>query len=93
MEKSETKICKQCQKNFLITIQEQAFYDRKKLPQPLNCSECRRNRRASLRNPRKLYKRTCDNCKIPLQSTYPTTSPYAVYCEKCYLETLGDKII
>lgn len=89
IEKSEIKKCAKCTKEFLITTQEQAFYDKKSLPQPKNCPKCRRDRRRSLRNARKLYKRPCDKCKTELVSTYFPDSPYVVYCEKCYWESLG----
>lgn len=88
-EKSETKKCAKCEKEFLITPQEQAFYDKKNLPQPNVCSKCRRDRRRGLRNARKLFSRTCDKCKTELMSTYPQESPFIVYCKKCYWESLG----
>ena len=88
-EKSEVKKCAKCTNEFLITTQEKDFYEKKNLPDPKNCSKCRRDRRRSLRNPRKLYKRPCDKCKTELMSTYSKDSPYIVYCEKCYWDSLG----
>lgn len=87
--KSEKVICKACGKEFLIIQQEQTFYKRKGLPHPENCPECRRKRRLSLRNERKLYKRTCDKCKKEIISTYSAESKYIVYCQECYWEYLG----
>lgn len=87
--KSEKQTCKQCNKEFLIIAQEQAFYKRKSLPWPENCPECRRKRRLSLRNERKLFKRQCDNCKKEIISTYRPDSPYIVYCQECYWKHLG----
>jgi hypothetical protein len=89
MKEITTKICKKCQKEFLIIPQEQKFYKQKNLPAPVNCHECRRHRRQSLRNERKLYKRNCDKCKMELMSTYPENSPYTIYCEKCYFDEIG----
>ncbi|MBU0578184.1 zinc-ribbon domain containing protein [Patescibacteria group bacterium] len=84
MKDSVTKKCQGCKKEFLIIPQEQSFYEKKKLPTPSNCHECRRNRRKSLRNERKLYQRKCDKCDKDLESTYPKNSPYIIYCEECY---------
>lgn len=79
-------ICKECGKEFSVIKQEAIFYEKKKLPSPLKCLECRGKRREALRNKRKLYQRKCDQCGVELQSSYPTDSPYIVYCEKCYLD-------
>lgn len=86
---SEKVHCKACKKEFLIIPQEQAFYTKKGLPKPENCPECRRKRRLSLRNERKLYKRKCDKCSKDMVSTYSAESPYKVYCQECYWEYLG----
>jgi len=82
-------VCKNCDKEFKIIPQEQAFYDRKKLPQPENCSKCRQKRRLSLRNERNLYKRKCDKCQKEVISTYKEDSEYTIYCQECYWEYLG----
>lgn len=86
MNNSEVENCKSCKKKFLIIPQELSFYERKNLPLPKNCHICRKNRKRSLRNERKLYKRTCDKCDIDLTSTYPKNSEFIVYCEKCYFK-------
>lgn len=86
---SEKAHCKACSKEFLIIPQEQTFYTKKGLPKPENCPECRRKRRLSLRNERKLYKRKCDKCSKDMVSTYSPESPYKVYCQECYWQHLG----
>lgn len=87
--KDEKQTCKQCSKDFLIIVQEQKFYKKKDLPWPENCPECRQKRRLSLRNERKLYKRTCDKCKKEIISTYPADSKYIVYCQECFWQHIG----
>lgn len=82
------KKCQKCKKEFNIIPQEKIFYEKKGLPIPSFCHECRRNRRRSLRNERKLYKRECGKCGVKLMSTYPLDSPYMIYCEECYLKTV-----
>jgi hypothetical protein len=89
MAESIKKICKKCSKEFLIIQQENSFYEKKKLPMPENCPECRRNRRSDLRNKRELFDRACDKCGKALISTYKKDSPYIVYCEECYVQALG----
>jgi len=89
MNESIKKNCQECGKEFLIIPQEEAFYKQKKLPLPEKCFECRRNRRSSLRNPRKLYERKCAKCGNKLMSTYPPDSPYIIYCESCYIENVA----
>jgi CxxC-x17-CxxC domain-containing protein len=37
-----------------------------------------------LRNPRKLFKRTCDKCGKGIQKTYAPERPEIVYCQECY---------
>lgn len=88
MDHSETKKCQQCDKEFLITSLEQKFYEKKTLTVPSSCPKCRRDKRRSLRNERKLFKRSCDKCGASLASTYPEESPYKIYCEKCYLDSV-----
>jgi hypothetical protein len=74
---------------FLIIPQEQQFYKQKQLPLPVQCHECRRNRRHALRNKRKLYNGKCHKCGAELESTYSESSPYIIYCEKCYYAEIG----
>ena len=83
------KTCKCCEKDFKIIEPESAFYKKKKLPDPENCPDCRRKRRLSLRNERKLFKRKCDKCEKETISTYRADSPYTIYCQECYWEYLG----
>ncbi|PIZ70912.1 hypothetical protein COY07_05915 [Candidatus Peregrinibacteria bacterium CG_4_10_14_0_2_um_filter_43_11] len=89
MEKSITKTCAGCKKEFLIIPQEKAFYEQKNLPFPSSCHECRKIRRQGLRNDRKLYQRNCDQCGISLETTYAKDSPYIIYCEKCYFDSVN----
>lgn len=86
---SEKATCKACKKEFLIIQPEKIFYTKKGLPNPELCPDCRRQRRLSLRNERKLFKRKCDNCKKDVISTYRADSPYKVYCQECFWKYLG----
>lgn len=88
MNKSEPVKCEQCEKAFLITSQEQKFYEKKSLDPPKSCPKCRRDRRRMLRNKKELFERLCDKCGTKIMSTYQQESPYEIYCEKCYLENV-----
>lgn len=84
-----TQKCTQCAKDYYIIDQEQAFYQKKGLPNPELCPECRQKERLTLRNERKLYRRPCQKCQKEIISTYPADSPYTVYCQECYWQWLG----
>lgn len=80
--------CKNCGNQFAIIAQEMKFYEIKKLPPPDCCPQCRHRQRMALRNERKLYKRDCDKCKKSMLTTYPSSVPYQVYCQKCFWENI-----
>jgi len=81
--------CKTCAKSYYIIDQEVAFYKKKDLPFPDVCPECRQKERLLLRNERRLHKRTCDQCKKEIISTYPADAPYPVYCQDCFWKWMG----
>jgi hypothetical protein len=85
---AEQKICKQCQKEFTVTDEDLAFYEKISpvfagnkyiIAPPALCPECRLRRRLSFRNVRKLYRR-----KSELSGKYLIS---------CYAPNLGYKVI
>jgi len=54
---SETKICQNCKKDFIIEPEDFLFYEKIKVPPPTFCAECRMQRRLTYRNTHSLYKR------------------------------------
>lgn len=58
--KSETKICQNCNDQFVIEPEDSAFYEKISVPPPTFCPECRFQRRLSWRNERGLFRRKCD---------------------------------
>ena len=62
------------------------FIEKKKIPLPRMCPNCRYKRRFDLRPPRKLWHRQCmnENCKNEFETTYAPERPEKVYCENCY---------
>src|SRR6185295_19412747 len=81
---SEILACEKCQRNYRIIEAEFNFYQQLQVPIPHKCPECRHYERMSLRNPRKLWARVCENCKKGLQSTYAPERSEKIYCEECY---------
>ncbi|MBU0667491.1 hypothetical protein KJ951_02335 [Patescibacteria group bacterium] len=82
----ETLACNNCSKNYKIIPQELKRLRTIGLPIPTKCPDCRQMERMSMRNPRRLYARTCDQCAAPIQTSFAPSRPETVYCEKCYLK-------
>jgi len=80
--------CEISGKLYKITLQELKFYKKMNIPIPRKCPDQRHKERMSLRNPRKLFERKCDNCEIAISTTYAPERLEKVFCEKCYLESV-----
>lgn len=88
--------CKdQCTEAFKIIPEEFKFYKRMNLPLPRLCPNCRHYQRINLRNPLKLWHRSCmcekenhtheeAGCKVEFETSYAPERPEIIYCEKCY---------
>ena len=75
-------------KEFKLTSQELNFYKKHQIPTPTKHPDQRHKERLALRNPRKLWKRSCANCNSEIETSFSHDSPFTVHCEKCYLETV-----
>jgi hypothetical protein len=80
--------CEVTGKPYRIIKQELAFYREHNLPIPRRHPDQRHKDRMALRNPRKLYDRTCMKCGKPIKTTYAPDRPEIVYCEECYLKEI-----
>ncbi len=80
--------CQETKKLYKIQKAELEFYRKQHLPIPHLHPDVRHQKRMSLRNPRKLYSRTCDKCSKSIQTTYSPERPETVYCEECYLKEI-----
>ncbi|MFA6534279.1 MAG: hypothetical protein WCT37_03855 [Patescibacteria group bacterium] len=88
--------CQTCRRLFKIVKQELDFYQKQNLPLPVDCYKCRFRFLFKLRNPYKLWQRTCAKCGQGIETTYPPRlanssgeagapeRPEKVYCEECY---------
>lgn len=78
--------CEISGKSFRLIKQELDFYRKTGLPVPRRHPDVRYQDRMALRNPRKLWERTCDKCEKSISSSYAPERPTIVYCEECYLK-------
>lgn len=78
--------CDNTNRPFRITKQELGFYRQLHIPIPHFHPDERHRRRIALRNPRKLWNRTCAKCQKPISTSYAPNRPEIVYCEECYLK-------
>jgi len=85
----EILACASCGKNYKIQPQEFTFYKRNEIPVPQKCPNCRHEARLALRNPQHLWDGQCEKCRAAVKSGYAPERPEIVYCEKCYLGSIG----
>ena len=76
--------CEVSKKPFRIIPQELEFYRKHGLPIPKLHPEERHKQRMKLRNPQKLYKRSCGNCRKSITTTYTPERVEEVFCEECF---------
>jgi hypothetical protein len=81
---SETKICQNCKKDFIIEPDDFGFYEKIKVPPPTFCPECRLQRRLAWRNEKGLYHRECDLCGKKIIAIYNKDFNNTVYCDSCW---------
>lgn len=83
-----SKTCRVSGKEFVITDEDQAFYEKMEVPLPTLCPEERMRRRLAFRNERYLYHRKCDLSGKELITIFPPENIHKVYDQK---EWWGDK--
>jgi len=81
---SETKVCKNCKKDFTIEPEDFNFYEKIKVPPPSWCPECRMIRRMACGNGWSLFYQNCNKCGKRALSMYPPTQKIIVYCQPCW---------
>jgi len=85
----------QCTFAYKILEEELNFLTQNEIPLPRYCPNCRHYSRLKIRNPYKLWHRTCmcdktnhihgdEPCKNEFETSYSPDRPEIVYCEKCY---------
>ncbi len=92
------KTCTQCKKEFEIKNEDQAFYEKMGVLEPVLCPACRQQNRAAWRNERTLYTNTCGLCKKSIISIYAPEviggreKPLTVYCQECWWSDTWDPL-
>ena len=74
-----SKNCTNCQQEFEISLEDQAYYQKIQVPEPKQCPTCRNQRRLSHANLMNLYKRKCDKTGQDIISHYHQNVPFPVY--------------
>lgn len=69
---------------YRIQKPELQLYRQLKLPVARHHPDIRYDERLRIRNPRKLWGRTCGQCGKNIQSTFAPERPEAIVCEECY---------
>lgn len=80
--------CEVSNKLFRLVPQELRYYRQQGLPIPRRHPNQRHEDRLALRNPWKLWDRTCDQCQTSIQTSYDPLRPEKVYCETCFQQSL-----
>ena len=73
-----------CTKAFRITPNERGMYERFGIPLPTKCPNTRFFEKFQMRNPIKLWPRSCAKCAKDIQTSYSPDRKEIVYCESCY---------
>lgn len=98
---AETRICKNCGKDFHISDENLKFYEKvspvfegKKyiISPPTFCPDCRQQKRWAIRNQDTLYKRTCDFSGEKMISLYSPDKPFKVYKEDIWWSDKWDPL-
>ncbi|KKR70775.1 MAG: hypothetical protein UU13_C0001G0003 [Candidatus Nomurabacteria bacterium GW2011_GWB1_40_7] len=76
---TQTKVCQNCKKDFVIEPEDFNFYEKIKVPPPSFCPECRLRRRLAFRNERFLFKIKCAFSGKEIFSTISPDADAVVY--------------
>lgn len=79
-------LCEKTGRPFKLQPLELKLLRQMSIPIPRRCPDQRHLDRFALRNPRRLWNRTCAKCQKPMATSYAPERPEIVYCENCYLK-------
>jgi CxxC-x17-CxxC domain-containing protein len=83
-------VCRECNKEFLFSAGEQAFYAEKGFQnEPTRCRNCRASRKGAPMpsegsSARQLYSAVCSECSKETQVPFRPTPGKPVYCRDCF---------
>ena len=78
------KHCQHCTTEYIVTDQDQQFYQSFDVAAPNLCPDCRLRRRMAFRNERSLYNGACALCQRPIVTIYAPEKGFTVYCPECW---------
>ena len=88
MYQDETLVCRDCNKEFIFSASEQAFYAEKGFQnKPRRCPECRaafRAQNGSARPQREMFTAICADCGKETQVPFQPRGDKPVYCRDCF---------
>jgi CxxC-x17-CxxC domain-containing protein len=79
-----TILCEKSGKPFRLTKAEVEFYRNHNLPPPIFHPDQREQFRIAMRNPRKIWDRSCSECEEKLATTFSPERAEPVLCDSCY---------
>ncbi len=91
----KTIVCKECNREFVFTENEQEFYREKGFQnEPQRCPECRAaakaQRRGGFRNaPREMFPAVCAECGQETTVPFKPSEDKPVYCKDCFDKRRG----
>ena len=90
----QTIVCRDCNKEFIFTEGEQAFYAERNLSAPQRCKDCRQNRK-SMRGgnggSRQMYDAVCAQCSAQCQVPFEPRGDKPVLCRECFMASKGSR--
>lgn len=89
----QNKICRKCQKSFVVEADDFRFYEKIKVPPPTFCSECRFRRRMSWRNDWHLFKKKDALTGEAVFSLFPEESPVKIYDRDYWISDAWDPMV
>ncbi len=80
--------CESCSKQYRITEQELALYQKIQVPIPHHCFKCRHQARRLRRPNFRMQQRNCTKCQKAIITHYSPIDADQVYCHDCYETTI-----
>ena len=84
----KTLTCRECQREYVFTAGEQAFYAEEGFEiEPARCPSCRtarKQRQHGSRGERQMYNVICSECGMETEVTFNPSPDRPVYCRDCY---------
>ena len=87
MYQDETLVCRDCNKEFIFSASEQAFYAEKGFEnEPQRCRECRQARKngGAAKPAREMYTAICASCGKEARVPFKPREDRPVYCSECF---------